>query len=56
MSTLRDFFIEQWNRYVGDATFYPDKIIFEADPNSSGCLLATFNFKCVHASCTATKC
>ena len=55
MPVLRDFFIGQWERYGGDGTFFPDKIILEVDPNSSDGLLATFNFKCAHASCTATK-
>ena len=52
---MRDFFLGHWERYGGDSTFFPDKIIFEADPDSLDRLLVTFNFKCQIASCSATK-
>lgn len=54
-TSAREFFIGQWAR-SGDS-FFPDEIIFEADPASSDRLLVTFTLHCQRPSpaCTATK-
>ncbi len=52
---MRDFFLGRWERYGGDPTFFPNKIIFEADPNSSDRLLVTCALGCVLPACSATK-
>jgi hypothetical protein len=52
---MRDFFIGHWHISGGDPDFYPDKIIFEADPNSADRLLVTFSLKCLLPECSATK-
>ena len=41
-SAPRDFFIGQWERWNNGDTFFPDKILFEADPETTDRLLVTF--------------
>jgi hypothetical protein len=52
---MRDFFIGHWQISGGDPDFFPDKIIFDADPNSADRLLVTFSLKCGLPECSATK-
>jgi hypothetical protein len=56
-SAPRDFFIGQWERWNNGDTFFPDKILFEADPETTDRLLVTFTLGCMYPapSCSATK-
>ena len=53
----RDFFIGQWERWNFGDPFFPDKILFEADPETRDRLLVTFTLNCMYPapSCSATK-